>query len=587
MRPTDVVKDKKLLSILDRYSDSTGPGMGTVLRRTIENLINTEVVIPVIGMQGTGKSTLINAVIGEDILPCGCNETTCIPIEIKYSHQSYAVIFFNDDRTPLRIFTHDELRSYADNNENPSNIKNVSHAVVFSNAGILKNNVVFVDLPGAGGLTGVSNTATLRYIQSLSFAVFLLPVVPTIRKADETLIKLAWMQFSSAVFAENSWDDNRREISESVDFNKKVLEEIAQSLHCRFDNDITVINAEKAVNGQLENDTRKVQTSNIAALVDKLKSVIDNWEKTKQDNFIYRYRNMLAYCKKEISDRINDFTNSENDSQERLEAERKLFETATDELEKKADTIITFINNKRTEIYDMISECARVCCENIRSETFRVIDCGVVDGDQLSIVFNDYRKKFVSQAYSKVLEEIIEIRRTLSSYAKDFDDLISKENAVSFRSMSFNSDQTFKYEKGLRVGINIAGGLSGFVVGALIGGPAFFFIMAAALFFGGWLGHYSYSQITAQRAVKAKETLGPYLESVEKNFKSEMKDAIDEIAAQASEKLENYISERRKHIASLYSLKVRQLSLDNDKNNLIILEQDLKYICTRERSAYE
>lgn len=587
MKPADIIKDTKLLNILNRYSDSTGPGMGTILERTYSNLVDTEIIIPVIGMQGTGKSTLINAIIGKEILPCGCNETTCIPVEIRYSKHPHAAVYFTDDTPALKIYSIDELRSYADNDENPSNIKKVSRAVVYLDSEILKNNIVLVDLPGAGGMTGENYITTLTYIQKLSFAVFLLPVVPTIRKTDETLIKLVWMQFSSAVFAENSWDDNQNEINESVDFNKKVLEDIAQSLHCRFDGEITVVNAQRALTGQIEKDKKKTEFSNISVLVSKLKNVSENWEKTKQDNFMYRYKNMTAYCIKEIEARLSDCANSKNDSQKRLEDERLLFEKATDELEKKAGDLIEVINAKRKEIYSFICAAAKNCCENIRSDTFRVIDCGVVDGDQLSIVFNDYRRKYVTQAYSQVFEKIIDIRRTLSGYVQEFDNVISKENAVSSRSMSFNCDQAFKYEKGLRVGINIAGGISGFVVGAVIGGPAFFFIMAAALFFGGWLGHYSYTQITAQRATKAKEILAPYIQSVELNFKKEMIDRIDDVTAKASEKLEEYISERRKHIDQMYSKKIRLLTDSVQNNEKETLLMDREYITGKEKAGDE
>ena len=56
------ILDKKLVAFLDQYSD-TQESVGTTLLRIIQNMDNAEVIIPVLGMQGMGKSTLINGLL--------------------------------------------------------------------------------------------------------------------------------------------------------------------------------------------------------------------------------------------------------------------------------------------------------------------------------------------------------------------------------------------------------------------------------------------------------------------------------------------------------------------------------------------
>ena len=89
------ILDKKLVAFLDQYSD-TQESVGTTLLRIIQNMDNAEVIIPVLGMQGMGKSTLINGLLKENILPNDADETTCVPVEVKFGTNECAVVhFFN------------------------------------------------------------------------------------------------------------------------------------------------------------------------------------------------------------------------------------------------------------------------------------------------------------------------------------------------------------------------------------------------------------------------------------------------------------------------------------------------------------
>lgn len=86
--------DEKLVDLLNRYSD-TQESVGTNLLNVIKNSGKSEVIIPVLGMQGMGKSTLINGLLEDNILPNDADETTCVPVEVKFGAMSVQKCIFS------------------------------------------------------------------------------------------------------------------------------------------------------------------------------------------------------------------------------------------------------------------------------------------------------------------------------------------------------------------------------------------------------------------------------------------------------------------------------------------------------------
>ena len=221
----NIVLEDKLVSILDLYSRENKLGSKLVeIKNKISN--NREDIVPVLGMQGMGKSTLINSILAENILPNEADETTCVPVEVKYGEEKKAEVYFaNSDKIEI-VYTIEQLREYVDNNYNNGNEKNVEKIVLFRPLEILKNGLVIVDLPGVGSLTKNNENTTKKYIENLSCALFVIPTVPTIRKHEEAFIRPIWELFANVIFVQNDWGESKREIEESIDiYNSKIKTE--------------------------------------------------------------------------------------------------------------------------------------------------------------------------------------------------------------------------------------------------------------------------------------------------------------------------------------------------------------------------
>ena len=92
------------------------------------------------------------------------------------------------------------------------------------------------------------------------------------------------MNFNSIIFVQNSFGESRKEIKESVEYNRKVLRDIAKTIHRSYDDEISVINAYDAITGALEHNKEKVQTSNITNLINKIEKMVFNWNENRENS---------------------------------------------------------------------------------------------------------------------------------------------------------------------------------------------------------------------------------------------------------------------------------------------------------------
>ena len=112
-----------------------------------------------IGQFKRGKSTLINALIGEPVLPVGFIPVTAVPTVIRFGAHARAHVQARDGSW-LEIAVSD-LNQYVSEEHNPENAKGVTGVEVFVPSALLSTGMCLVDTPGLGSVfTG--NTAATR-----------------------------------------------------------------------------------------------------------------------------------------------------------------------------------------------------------------------------------------------------------------------------------------------------------------------------------------------------------------------------------------------------------------------------------------
>ncbi len=115
-----------------------------LLNRT-ENAIYT---ISIVGPSRTGKSTLINALVKENISPVDTLPTTGVPVTIQPGKKRRASVMFQDGRTQEGAAEIKFLEKYIDQKHNPKNNKQVKLVTVYLLNDFLEKGLAYCDVPG-------------------------------------------------------------------------------------------------------------------------------------------------------------------------------------------------------------------------------------------------------------------------------------------------------------------------------------------------------------------------------------------------------------------------------------------------------
>jgi GTPase SAR1 family protein len=108
----------------------------------------TEYTVAVVGPQRVGKSTLVNALLGENISPVADFPTTAVPLLFTPGDKPSATILFEDGTRQPAVPTAGGLRAYAAQQENDGNEKLIQAIHIQLPNSTLARGMALVDLPG-------------------------------------------------------------------------------------------------------------------------------------------------------------------------------------------------------------------------------------------------------------------------------------------------------------------------------------------------------------------------------------------------------------------------------------------------------
>jgi len=176
-----------------------------------------------IGQFKRGKSTLINALIGESFLPVGFVPVTAAPTVIRYGTHRRARIQYVD--TSWRDIEICELKQYVSEEYNPENAKRVRGAEVFVPSALLATGMCLVDTPGLGSVWTGNTAATQAFVPHIDAALVVLGADPPLAGEELTLVEDVGRRVQNLILVLNKADRTTdEERAAAVTFTRQILE---------------------------------------------------------------------------------------------------------------------------------------------------------------------------------------------------------------------------------------------------------------------------------------------------------------------------------------------------------------------------
>jgi GTPase SAR1 family protein len=181
--PDDAQELARLAQIADELGEEPiAAEVGQLVGRITEGRF----FVACIGQFKRGKSTLLDALVGEPILPTGVVPVTTVPTVLRHGEQRAARVRIDGK---WHSITPEELPQYVSEELNPENRKQVEGVEVFLSSPLLADGMCLVDTPGIGSVFAGNTETTQDFIPQIDAAILVVGADPPLSGEELALIE--------------------------------------------------------------------------------------------------------------------------------------------------------------------------------------------------------------------------------------------------------------------------------------------------------------------------------------------------------------------------------------------------------------
>ncbi len=399
------------------------------LSRDIEDIAKASVALRngvfrllVLGDMKRGKSTFLNALIGENLLPSDVNPCTAILTILRYGLEKKVTVHFNNGSSPENLdfktfkqrYTIDASEAKELEQQKKLAFPEVSHAVVEYPLPLLEKGVEIIDSPGLND-TEARNELSLGYVNNCHAILFVMrasqPCTLGERRYLENYIKSRGL---TVFFLINAWDqvkeslidpDDEEELAESEEKLRRVFKaNLAE--YCQidgydvYDERVFKVSSIQALRRRLKNPDASLEGTGFTEFMDAISTFLTK-ERAVSELRQARTLARLAY------QHVN----------EAIERRVPLLEQDIEELKRRIDSVepefdkLTDISNQfQTEIRTVKQQKAREVADSFRTYVLKLGDTFESDflRYQPELKFMDFLDKGKREAFETALKQAFE-----------------------------------------------------------------------------------------------------------------------------------------------------------------------------------
>lgn len=192
-------------------------------RADYDRLVEPRFFVACLGQFKRGKPTLLNALVGQPILPVGVVPVTSVVTILRHGDRPTARVGFSDGHTePIAL---DTIAMFIDERHNPENRRGAAVVDITLPCPILRDGLCLVDTPGLGSVHAANTEATRAFVPRTDIALVVVGPDPPISGVELQLIEEVSREAVELMVVLNKADQSSPEhLREITDFTRMILE---------------------------------------------------------------------------------------------------------------------------------------------------------------------------------------------------------------------------------------------------------------------------------------------------------------------------------------------------------------------------
>ncbi|NRZ58804.1 GTPase Era involved in 16S rRNA processing [Clostridium beijerinckii] len=255
-----------------------------------EQMNNSIIRVAIMGITSSGKSTLVNAILGEQILPVAIKPSSSIIITCSKANDRQAVIFFEDGTCKElkgKDLNDKNIGKYADESNNPNNKFRVIQIDITTPAFLLGDNIHIIDSPGLDACNlDMHERLTLEVLlPTIDICIFLTTVKANSDAVNVEKIKIVNSKEKQIMLVQNMIDSIEAKIGKKgavVEDKREILKKHKKRAENLLKNgtggnnnfEVIQLSALNALNGIIRNDKALYNESNLDKFNKAIKSCV-------------------------------------------------------------------------------------------------------------------------------------------------------------------------------------------------------------------------------------------------------------------------------------------------------------------------
>lgn len=167
----------------------TGNNQLKALRRSMNE---ANITVGIAGLTSSGKSSFMNALLGEKLIPEQTRATTNVPIICREGETRGAKIFYQDGRSENiqgKNLTSSFMKNIASEKINAGNKEGISRIEIVMPGALIPEGICFVDTPGADSLAGSGGAALRNILPEFDVIIYVMPLRSRLKGSDYEFLR--------------------------------------------------------------------------------------------------------------------------------------------------------------------------------------------------------------------------------------------------------------------------------------------------------------------------------------------------------------------------------------------------------------